>query len=71
MIDCDVHQNFNSLRDLEQWLDPAFRDYVEVGGYGGFALPNYPWVACRARTTSCCASSSSRPDRLSSTSAFG
>ena len=44
MIDCDVHQNFNSLRDLEPWLDPAFRDYVEVGGYGGFALPNYPWV---------------------------
>ena len=27
MIDCDVHQNFNSLRDLEPWLDPAFRDY--------------------------------------------
>ncbi len=44
MIDCDVHQNFNSLRDLEPWLDPAFRDYVDVGGYGGFTLPNYPWV---------------------------
>ncbi len=44
MIDCDVHQNFNSLRELEPWLDPAFRDYVEVGGYNGFQLPNYPWV---------------------------
>jgi predicted TIM-barrel fold metal-dependent hydrolase len=44
MIDCDVHQNFNSLRDLEPWLDPAFRDYLEVGGYTGFQLPNYPWV---------------------------
>jgi uncharacterized protein len=44
MIDCDVHQNFNSLRDLLPWLDPAFRDYVTEGGYGGFTLPNYPWV---------------------------
>lgn len=44
MIDCDVHQNFNSLHDLVPWLDPAFRDYVEVGGYAGFQLPNYPWV---------------------------
>jgi uncharacterized protein len=44
MIDCDVHQNFNSLRDLVPWLDPAFRDYVTDGGYGGFTLPNYPWI---------------------------
>ncbi|MGH2821431.1 MAG: amidohydrolase family protein [Thermoleophilaceae bacterium] len=44
MIDCDVHQNFNSLKDLLSWLDPAFRDYVERGGYHGFELPNYPWV---------------------------
>jgi len=44
MIDCDVHQNFNSLHDLVPWLDPAFRDYVEVGGYTGYQLPNYPWV---------------------------
>jgi hypothetical protein len=42
VIDCDVHQNFNSLHDLVPWLDPAFRDYVEVGGYTGFQLPNYP-----------------------------
>jgi hypothetical protein len=44
MIDCDVHQNFDSLRELATWLDPAFRDYLEVGGYTGFQLPNYPWV---------------------------
>jgi predicted TIM-barrel fold metal-dependent hydrolase len=44
MIDCDVHQNYNSLRDLVPWLDPAFREYVEVGGYTGYQVPNYPWV---------------------------
>jgi uncharacterized protein len=44
MIDCDVHQNFNSLKDLLPWLDPAFRGHVEHGGYQGFELPNYPWV---------------------------
>jgi uncharacterized protein len=44
LIDCDVHQNFNGLRDLLPWLDPAFRDYVTEAGYGGFTLPNYPWV---------------------------
>jgi predicted TIM-barrel fold metal-dependent hydrolase len=44
VIDCDVHQNFNSLKDLLPWMDPAFREYVEVGGYTGFQLPNYPWV---------------------------
>jgi predicted TIM-barrel fold metal-dependent hydrolase len=44
LIDCDVHQNFNSLGELLPWLDPAFHDYVEVGGYTGFQLPNYPWV---------------------------
>jgi predicted TIM-barrel fold metal-dependent hydrolase len=44
LIDCDVHQNFNGLGDLLPWLDPAFRDYVTEAGYGGFTLPNYPWV---------------------------
>ena len=44
MIDCDVHQNFDALSDLLPWIDPAFRDYVTEGGYGGFTLPNYPWV---------------------------
>ena len=44
MIDCDVHQNFDSLSDLLPWLDPAFRDYLTIGGYTGFTLPNYPWV---------------------------
>lgn len=44
MIDCDVHQNFNQLRDLLPWVDPPFRPYLEHGGYNGYQLPNYPWV---------------------------
>ena len=44
MIDCDVHQNFNHLHDLLPWIDPAHRDYVLHGGYGGYSLPNYPWL---------------------------
>ena len=44
MIDCDVHQNFNSLHDLVPWLDPQYRDFVEQGGFSGLELPNYPWV---------------------------
>jgi predicted TIM-barrel fold metal-dependent hydrolase len=44
VIDCDVHQNLNSLRELVPYLDPAFREYLERGGYTGFQLPNYPWV---------------------------
>jgi predicted TIM-barrel fold metal-dependent hydrolase len=44
VIDCDVHQNFNRLTDLVPWLDPAYRDFVEHGGFGGLGLPNYPWV---------------------------
>jgi uncharacterized protein len=44
MIDCDVHQNFNHVQDLLPWLDPAHRDYVVHGGYGGYSLPNYPWL---------------------------
>ncbi|HEY7196239.1 MAG TPA: amidohydrolase family protein [Gaiellaceae bacterium] len=44
MIDCDVHQNFDHVQDLVPWLDPAFRDYVIHGGYGGYSLPNYPWL---------------------------
>jgi predicted TIM-barrel fold metal-dependent hydrolase len=45
MIDCDVHQNFNRLRDLLPWIDPAFRDYLRHAGFGGFELPNYStWI---------------------------
>jgi predicted TIM-barrel fold metal-dependent hydrolase len=44
VIDCDVHQNFDHVQDLVPWLDPAFRDYVVHGGYGGYSLPNYPWL---------------------------
>ena len=41
MIDCDVHQNFDHVRDLLPWLDPAYRDYFLHAGFGGFELPNY------------------------------
>ena len=41
MIDCDVHRNFGSLRDLLPWVDPAYRDYLRCAGFGGFELPNY------------------------------
>jgi uncharacterized protein len=44
VIDCDVHQNFDHVQDLVPWLDPAFRNYVIHGGYGGYSLPNYPWL---------------------------
>ncbi len=41
MIDCDVHQNFDSLSELLPWIDPAHRDYIRHSGFGGFELPNY------------------------------
>jgi uncharacterized protein len=44
VIDCDVHNNLNSLSELGPWLDPTWRQYIESGGYGGFSLPNYPYV---------------------------
>jgi predicted TIM-barrel fold metal-dependent hydrolase len=44
MIDCDVHQNFDHVQDLLPWVDPAHRDYILHGGYGGYSLPNYPWL---------------------------
>jgi hypothetical protein len=44
VIDCDVHNNLNSLSELGPWLDPTWRQYVDSGGYGGFSLPNYPYV---------------------------
>jgi hypothetical protein len=44
VVDCDVDQNFNHLRDLLPWIDPPFRGYVEHGGYDGRQLPNYPRV---------------------------
>jgi len=44
VIDCDVHQNFNNIQELLPWVDPAFRDYLVHGGYGGYSLPNYPWL---------------------------
>jgi predicted TIM-barrel fold metal-dependent hydrolase len=44
VIDCDVHQNFSRLDELLPWVDPAFRHYLERGGYSGYQLPNYPWV---------------------------
>jgi predicted TIM-barrel fold metal-dependent hydrolase len=43
VIDCDVPPPAGPLRDLVPWLDPAFREYVLYGGYGGYALPSSPW----------------------------
>ncbi len=45
MIDCDIHPGLRDVKDLVPWLDPAFRDYVLHGGYGGYALPTSPWAA--------------------------
>jgi predicted TIM-barrel fold metal-dependent hydrolase len=51
VIDCDVHQNFNHLRDLLPWIDPAHRDYILHAGFGGFELPNYlTWMHPRGTT---------------------
>jgi predicted TIM-barrel fold metal-dependent hydrolase len=44
MIDCDVHQNFNSLSELFPYLSAAHRDHIVNGGYGGLSLPSYPWT---------------------------
>ena len=45
MIDCDVHQNLDHVRDLLPWIDPAYRDYFLHAGFDGFELPNYfTWV---------------------------
>lgn len=44
MIDCDVHHNFTSIKELSPWLEPTWRQYLDRGGYSGYSLPNYPWV---------------------------
>jgi predicted TIM-barrel fold metal-dependent hydrolase len=43
MIDCDVHQNYKDIKELRDWIDPAFRQYVDEAGFSGFKLPTYPW----------------------------
>jgi len=43
MIDCDVHQDHNSLDELRPWLDPRFRPRL-LGGDASFAMPAYPWI---------------------------
>jgi predicted TIM-barrel fold metal-dependent hydrolase len=43
MIDCDVHQDHNSLDELGPWLDPGFRSFFP-GGERSFAMPVYPWI---------------------------
>jgi uncharacterized protein len=42
-IHCDLPPPAEQLRELVPWLDPAFREYVLHGGYGGYALPTSPW----------------------------
>jgi len=43
VIDCDVHQDHDSLDDLRPWLDQRFRRRFP-GGAGSFAMPVYPWI---------------------------
>jgi hypothetical protein len=31
MIDCDVHESFNSLKDLLPWLDHVFASFQHGG----------------------------------------
>jgi len=44
MIDCDVHQNFESIEDLFPYLPEVHREHIVHGGYHGVSLPEYPWT---------------------------
>lgn len=44
LIDCDVHQNFDSLEELLPYLPRAHRDHLTRGGYSGVGLPTYLWM---------------------------
>jgi len=47
VIHCDLQPPSEQLHDLVPWLEPAFREYVLHGGYGGYALPTSPWESER------------------------
>jgi len=44
MIDCDVHQNFNSIHALLPYLPEVHREHILRGGYAGVGFPEYPWT---------------------------
>lgn len=48
MIDCDVHNGWDSARVLLPYLDPNFRDYLDrgelPGGRESFPHAHRPWL---------------------------
>jgi predicted TIM-barrel fold metal-dependent hydrolase len=44
MIDCDVHENLTSIRDLLPRLPEVYREHILHGGYGGIEFPEYHWT---------------------------
>ena len=47
MIDCDVHNTWNSAQELAPYLAPAFREYLERGelpGAGAFPAAHRAWL---------------------------
>lgn len=48
MIDCDVHNSWNSAEDLIPYIDPTFRDYLTRGELpgprGAFPHAHRPWL---------------------------
>jgi predicted TIM-barrel fold metal-dependent hydrolase len=44
MIDCDVHENLTSIRDLLPYLPEVYREHILHGGYGGIDFPEYHWT---------------------------
>lgn len=48
VIDCDVHNAWDSARVLLPYLDQPYRDYMErgetPGGHGGYPMAHRPWL---------------------------
>jgi predicted TIM-barrel fold metal-dependent hydrolase len=44
VIDCDLHPQYNDIKDLIPYMDPAYRYFMEGAGFGGFDLPTIPWL---------------------------
>lgn len=43
MIDCDVHQNFTSIKEFFPYLSEYYQDLITRAGYAGLTFPSYPW----------------------------
>lgn len=41
-VDCDIHPAISSARDLVPYLDPYWRDMVEMRGIGALHMASYP-----------------------------